>query len=356
VGLASDEKAGFAKHAGLVSASEPPKPPVLYHKGDLTEGGAVGVTAAVLTAVTDLHRRVVGVVINAVDDHLAKGEQVRVDWSVHRIRPLEELLSAARDAGRAVIVVSDHGHVPEHDTVSRGEEAAERWREATGSPRDDEVLLQGPRVLLGRGQRLFAPWSERVRFGNKKNGYHGGASPQEVVIPLGVFVPSGVAVEGWSEVLPETPSWWEDEAEAAPPAPRTPSKPVKPKAPSIPGEQGRLCPTPQEIAATAPAAEPEWIARLLASAVMATQRQLASRVALPEERVRVILTALEERGGKLTRPALARRIGVHPQRLAGILSALRRLLNVDGYAVLSVDEGSDTVELNRQQLVKQFGL
>ena len=34
----------------------------------------------------------------------------------------------------------------------------------------------------------------------KKNGYHGGIAPQEVVIPLGVFVPSGLVPEGWVEV------------------------------------------------------------------------------------------------------------------------------------------------------------
>jgi hypothetical protein len=89
---------------------------------------------------------------------------------------------------------------------------------------------------------------------------------------------------------------------------------------------------------------------------MATQRQLASRVALPEERIRGILAAFDDRGGKLTRPALAKRIGVPPVRLGGMISALRRLLNVEGYPVLSVDEQSDTVELNRKQLFTQFGL
>ena len=94
----------------------------------------------------------------------------------------------------------------------------------------------------------------------------------------------------------------------------------------------------------------------MTSELMATQRQLASRVALPEERIQAILAALDERGGKLTRPALAKRIGVPPMRLGGMISALRRLLNVEGYPVLSVDEQSDTVELNVKQLFTQFGL
>lgn len=352
-GNANDEKSGFSKHPVLCAAGLRAKPPVLYHKSDLAADGSSGVAQAVLSAISDDKQRVVGVVINAVDDHLAKGDQLRVDWTVHRIKPLEELLAVASDAGRALIVVSDHGHIPEHKTVGRGEESAERWREAVGKPQDDEVLIAGPRVMLGQGHSVIAPWSERVRYSAKKNGYHGGASPQEVVIPLGVFLPAGISVDGWTEVVPEAPAWWE--AEAAVPARATRPAPVpKPKPPAKPGDQGRLFPTDEEIAAAA--AQPEWIDRLMTSSMMAAQRQMASRVALPEERIRAILIALEERGGKLTRPALAKRLGVAPMRLAGMISALRRLLNVEGYAVLSVDEQSDTVELNLKQLFGQFGL
>jgi len=354
-GNASDERAGFSKHPALVSGGARSKPPVLFHKADLAGDGTAGVASNVVGAITDEKQRVVGVVINAVDDHLAKGDQIRVDWTVHRIKPLDELLAAASDAGRAVVVVSDHGHVPEHKTTGRGEESAERWREAVGSPKDDEVLLSGPRVVLGNGQRIIAPWSERIRYSAKKNGYHGGAAPQEVVIPLGIFAPSGVAIEGWVEVASETPEWWEPEIEETVGTAK-PAKAAKPKPPSRPGEQGRLFPTDEEIAAEEETGEPEWVDRLMTSELMGVQRQLASRVALPEERIRVILAALDERGGKLTRPALAKRIGVPPMRLGGMISALRRLLNVEGYPVLSVDEQSDTVELNRKQLFTQFGL
>jgi hypothetical protein len=354
-GNAGDEKAGFSQHPGLVSAGSRSKPPVLFHKADLAGDGSAVVAPKVVGAIADDKQRVVGVVINAVDDHLAKGDQIRVDWTVRRIKPLEELLSAASDAGRAVIVVSDHGHIPEQNTVGRGEESAERWREAVGNPQDDEVVLAGPRVVLGQGHKVIAPWSERVRYSAKKNGYHGGASPQEVVIPLGIFAPAGVAIEGWSEVPTDVPVWWEPEVQPPVQAPR-PTKVAKPKPPSRPGEQGRLFPTEEEAAAAAAAPELEWIDRLMASEMMTLQRQMASRVALPEERIRTILVALDERGGKLTRPALAKRIGVPPMRLGGMISALRRLLNVEGYAVLSVDEQADTVELNRKQLFIQFGL
>lgn len=351
-GAAPVEKEGFERHPALVRVSEPPKPPVLFHKAELREGGSVGVAPTLLDEIADSHRRVVGVVVNAVDDHLARGDQIRLDWTARTIRPLEELLRAAEDAGRVVVLVSDHGHVLERATTQRAG-AGERWREAKGTPADDEVLLEGPRVLLGGG-RVFAPWTEQVRYGGKKNGYHGGVSPQEVVIPLGVFVPPGVAVEGWSEAPDELPAWWEMVAEApavsAPVRRETP----KPRRPERRGDQGSLFPGSTE--AVAQVAQVTWIETLLRSEVLVGQRQRAQRTALPDERLRAILEALDERGGKLTTAALARRLQVPALRIAPILSAVRRLLNVDGFAVIEVDEASDTVSLNHALLERQFGL
>lgn len=370
------ERAGFGKHPGLVDCSEPSKPPVLFHKGELRISGAVGLPPNVRDEIADPHRRVVGVVINAVDDHLAKGEQVRVDWTAHRIRPLKELLQAAAEAERAVVIVSDHGHVLEHHTESRVQGESDRWREDDGKPAADEVVMEGPRVLLGAGGRLIAPWSERVRFGSKKNGYHGGVSPQEIVIPLAVFLPAGLALEGWHEAPPELPDWWEAPlvAEFIPPAAVAPvvAPVVVRPAPPKPGETGRLFPSEEEQARAAAdraaiaarvgssaggtRAAAEWIDALLASERLAAQRSKAARTHLPDERLREILAALDERGGKLTRAALAKRLGVPPLRVGGIVSALRRVLNVEGYAVLSVDEASDTVVLDRPLLETQFGL
>ncbi len=87
----------------------------------------------VVAAIADPDHRVVGVVINAVDDHLAKGDQVRVPWTARHIRPVEELLEACRSCGRAVVLVSDHGHVLERGTALRAvTEGAERWRAPVG--------------------------------------------------------------------------------------------------------------------------------------------------------------------------------------------------------------------------------
>ena len=244
-GNASKEKDGFARHDGLRSACAPGAPPVLFHKGDLREAGAAGVSPRVAEAVADPEHRVVGVVINAVDDHLAKGDQVPVPWTARYIGPLDDLLEACRSSGRVVVLASDHGHVLERGTTLRdvAEGGAERWRPAGGPPADDEVLLHGPRVVA-EGGRLLAPWSERVRFGMKKKGYHGGASPQEVVLPLGVFaLPETTAqLAGWREVGPEEPVWWRwrGGADAAPAsAPPGPNRGPTSRAPKPPN-RGRL--------------------------------------------------------------------------------------------------------------------
>ncbi len=352
IGNAPREKEGFSKHAALLSACEPMAPPVLFHKGDLREAGVAGVALKVLEAIGNLHQRVVGVVINAVDDHLAKGDQVRVPWTAHHIRPLEELLEVSRASDRVIVLVSDHGHVLERETEAREGEGSERWRSASGAAAEDEVLLEGPRVGV-EGNRMLAPWSERVRFGMKKNGYHGGATPQEVVIPLGIFATADAAsrLKGWREAAPETPLWWQWRREQRP-APEPQEK--APKVPSRPpreGETGDLFVQP-----VTPPTKTTWIDRLFETELFGAQRKQAARTALSEERIRTILETLDQRGGKLTGAALAERLRVPPFRLGGIVSAMRRILNVDGYDVLSLDETSETVELNRDLLEAQFGL
>ena len=49
----------------------------------------------------------------------------------------------------------------------------------------DEVLLEGARVCTPEDQtRVIVPWEEGLRYGTARNGYHGGATPQEMLPPL----------------------------------------------------------------------------------------------------------------------------------------------------------------------------
>jgi len=346
-GTAKDEAKAFGEHEALVRAGARSKAPVLFHKGAIRAPQG-GLEEDLQGAVAGDHR-VVGVVVNAIDDHLARSEQLRMQWSTGGILPLGWLLEAARDAGRIVVLASDHGHVLEHGTELRRSsgEGGERWRGGRDSATDGEVLVAGPRVLAGGGRCVLA-WSERVRYSPKKNGYHGGASAQEVIAPLIVLAPGLVeGVEGWSEAPYDPPGWWLGEAAAA----ATPVPELEAAPEPAPGEQLAL-----RRPAVVSLARPAWIAELLTSDLFAAQRSSAGRTPIPDERIAAILAALDAHGGRMLREALARACEIPPRRLTGTLAALRALVNVDGYAVIDSDHASGDVTLDRALLVEQFDL
>jgi mRNA-degrading endonuclease toxin of MazEF toxin-antitoxin module len=178
-------------------------------------------------------------------------------------------------------------------------------------------------------------------------------------VPLNVFVPVGATLAGWSPAPPSQPEWWE-----LPPMPddqRAPATAIQPKparkravqTEAQPGLFGQLELPP--VVVVAPAAH-DWIGALLSSPIYASQRQLAARVALPDDKMRQLLEALAERGGKLSKSALANRLALAEVRMGGLLSAVRRMLNVDQAAVLTVDEMAGTVELNITLLQQQFNV
>jgi hypothetical protein len=111
-----------------------------------------------------------------------------------------------------------------------------------------------------------------------------------------------------------------------------------------------------ELVFTAASSPGTWIDELLASPVFVNQLKQAGRAAPSVERIKSLLSALDERGGTVLRQALAQKLGESELRMPGLIAALRRILNVDGYSVLSVDDASGSVILNRQLLEIQFEL
>ncbi len=352
-GAAADEARNFAAHTGLVARSTPALPPVLFHKAGLAEDhGAL--QAPLRKALANPKQRVVGVVINAIDDHLLKADQVRNRWTVADVPMLPAVLSDARAAGRVVVLTSDHGHVLDDRSTQRAGGQSDRWRPADTPAAEGEVLVRGPRVIAP-GHACVLAVSEQLRYRSRKNGYHGGGSPQEVVAPLVVLASGTTAVPGWQEAALPAPDWWTLEYEdlrVYSPPPAEPVTAAKPKA-----AKPLLSLVDDEPAApAAPGADGSLAARLLRSEVYATQKAQQARAAVPDERVKAVVSQLLTRGGKSTRTALAATLGVPPLRLGGQLVAIRSLLNVEGYAVLSIDETSDTVTLNPDYLVSQFEL
>lgn len=360
-GTADNETSGFAAHSGLRSHCRSGSPPVLFHKVALQEAADASLAANVREAIASTQKRVVGVVINAVDDHLLKGEQLDLRWTRDEIKVLPSLLYEARSARRVVVVLSDHGHLLDHQTEARPGEGGERWRPDNGQLREGELPIQGPRVLLSEGHRLIAPWTERVRYGMKKNGYHGGLTPQEMVIPITVLAAGDIRLAGWAEVPDPTPEWWE----AAPAVPTAaalvpPLKPPEPKMPNTPKTlwddiEPELAPVSPATTGQ-PAPPPDWLAALLASPLFMEQKKLGGRTVPADDVFGRLLASLDTAGGKLTATALARKLGLPVFRLRGLLAVVQRVLNIDGFAVLGRDEQSDTIELDRGLLLHQFDL
>ncbi len=224
---------------------------------------------------------------------------------------------------------------------------------------DDEIALRGGRVLAPDGvEQVILPWSEQVRYAGKRNGYHGGATPQEVLTPLAVLLPPAAqALAGWRAVPPVVPEWWESAPVASPI-----STEPEPAAVQTPRDGRRRKTTPGQddlFAIQTPAAtpsEPPWLDALLASPVYAAQKRLAARMAPTDDDLRRLLLALDSRGGKLGKSALAQRLGLPMIRIEGFLSLARRVLNVDRAAVIAVDSTTGTVELNLPLLRLQFQL
>jgi hypothetical protein len=365
IGTAANEKTGFATHPALLAHSRSEVPPRLFHKGDLAD--STNLSQEVRATIANPQQRVVGVVYNAVDDHLSGPDQLHQRWALEDLRLLLPLLREAREARRVVVITADHGHLLEDGTTQvtgalAPDKISDRWRPGRDARAPHEIAFNGGRVVTADSSKaVVCLWGESTRYAGRKNGYHGGASPQEVTVPLSVLVPLGMNLAGWQLATPAQPDWWELPHLAPVPAPAmAPAPAARPagrKAPPTPVAQTSLFePHEVTIAPRTPATAPadDWISALLASAIYASQKQLAARVALPDDKMRLLLVSLSERGGKLTRAALAQRLGLPEVRLGGLLSAVRRMLNVDQAPVLTVDESAGTVELNRALLLQQF--
>jgi hypothetical protein len=359
-GTATEEAAGFAAHPGLRSHCRSGHHPVLFHKIALQEAADASLAANVREAIASAQKRVVGVVVNAVDDHLLKGEQLDLRWTWEEIKVLPSLVYEARSARRVVVLLSDHGHLLDHQTEQRPGAGGERWRPDDGRMGDGELEVHGRRVLLAEGHRLIAPWSERIRYGARKNGYHGGLTPQEMLIPIAVLAPAEFRLPGWAATPDPAPDWWEETPAPRPPAAAVPVAKPLPRPPETLWEIAEQEPAPVSEAPLPPElatpARPDWITALLACAVFAEQKRLGGRALPPDGVFGELLAALDGAGGKMTAAALSRRLQTSLFRLRGMLAVVQRVLNVEGYAVLGRDEASDTVALDRDLLLRQFDL
>lgn len=337
---------------------------ILFHQGELT-GRHDKLSGDVVRAI-ESKVRVVGVVVNAVDEQLKGARQLQPGWTLRELPVLQELVHAAEMTGRALVLTSDHGHVVDAGRTrmlrSLGENG--RWRPAGGELDKGELEVLGGRVLRPKaGGPCVLLWSEGLRYSNPHAGYHGGASPQEVVTPLFVLVPQAhcQAVQGWSAEVHSRPWWWDGGEETDEAGPRVRLVPTAPAPLPVrkPSRKGDATPPmfpDLEPTTTASLGQPAWIDRLFTTEMWSSQRRIAGRTPPPERDVADVLAALVEANGKLSMEALKNRTRFTSPRLRGLLTAMGRILNVDGYAVLEVEIGEGTVTLSQKLLFTQFGL
>ena len=356
----AEERAGFSTHAALRRVGKVDLPPVLFHKGGLVAPNGAALPDAVRAAVADPDQRVVGVVVNSVDDHLARGDQINLGWDLASLGPLTWLLSAAAEAGRVVVLTADHGHVLDHGrSIARPQptHGGERWRTADSPPTEGELSFGGPRVLHGDGT-VVMPYDDRVRFGPPKHGYHGGASAEEVLVPIEVLARQ--LPDGWKFEPVVPPDWWDERRQVA--------ERTEPVVTSEPPKAGRGARAAQPAVPTLfDLDEPQvpqlvaggrttWVDALLGSESFAAHR---GNVRLPrplaDDRLRTYLDAIEANGNTITLAALATASGEPLGTLRMTLSVVQRLLNIDGAEILAVrDDGS--VVCNIDLLALQFDL
>lgn len=340
----AEEKKHFADAVGLPSR--------LFHKDDLRTPAGAALAPSVAEAIADPTVRVVGVVLNSVDDTLHKLDPGGTTWTLETVQHLPALLDAARSADRVVVLTSDHGHVVERGStlISFAGATSPRWRPAGPTVSDGEVLVIGRRVLPDGGP-IVLPWREDLRYAAKAAGYHGGASAAEVAVPLTVHVRGPVdSLAGWVPAPPPAPPWW-----FSPVSPQHTTVLSSPATPAV--EQ-----TPtlfDESPSVGPADESHVVAlldALLASATYAEQRRRAGRAAPDDARMRAILNALVRNDGRLHESTLAGLAQIPAARLRNVLAAVRKLLNVEGYNVLGVDSDQVTIVLDVALLREQFQL
>lgn len=340
-------------------------PRLLLRSEGHTKGG--GASNEALSLVADDTRRVVALVLNAIDDSLKASHALRASWTVDSIASLPELLDKAREHGRSVLLASDHGHVPAgrfekvrapHPGIDGGGGA--RWRplkKRDAPVADDEVAFFGPHVNVPKDHEGIALLADdaSVYAGNTHAGEHGGATLAEVVAPcLLVGCEDGATFSsdtGLAVRAAFVPRWWhfdvrEDVIEVAEaPAPEPKKKPREDRQLGLPV----IAPKPKS---TPPPKKTEPESAFAKSPVLAA--------CLPNETERrLVIQAVEcvlARGGAMSAAAFTAEMSILPYRVGGFVSKLQEALNLDGYEVVRFDPKGQQVFVDREKLTQLFML
>ncbi|MGW2641546.1 BREX-2 system phosphatase PglZ [Streptomyces sp. NPDC001348] len=355
-------------------------PAAVFHKDDLRTETAGDTFGPALTEALNDGRTHVAVVLNAIDDRLAKEQKLGDGaWRVDEVPGLRELLGVAATQGMAVIITSDHGHVIDrHGTKveAAADPASARHRlPGSGPLAEGEIALSGPRVVWPEsGASVVALWDADSRYTALKAGYHGGASLAEFTIPVLAFLRFGSEPpKGWRELGDQRPTWWAPEEAGRPLPEEHAAQAAVAAAKKSPGKSRKKQPEPGtlpdalfDVGPTAggdealPTPTPVSRTEALVTALLDSetyQGQLGGLARKPQqEQVHKALAALLDAGGTLPVTALAQRAGMPTTRGDGFAAVLRQLLNYDGVQVLETLPDGRTLRLHEALLREQFAL
>ena len=348
-------------------------PRLLLRSESHTKGG--GASQEALSLVADDERRVVAMVLNAIDDSLKASHATRIRWRADAIASLPEIFDAAREHGRTVLLASDHGHVPadRFEKVKQPHPGAAasgggaRWRplETRAAPvAENEVAFFGPHVHVPKGAEGIALLADdaSVYAGNTHAGEHGGATLAEVVAPCllvgcedNATLTNDAALEVRAAYVPR---WWHFDVredltteratdvvtDLAPEPPRTKKKPDERQL----GLPTLAEPKPRPKSVPPKSTEPRSAfgkSEILVAHVPDTKRR--------HDVVRAV-EALLERQGVMSESAFGAELGVLGFRVRGYVTTLTEVLNLDGYEVVRFDPSTRQVHLDVEKLAQLF--
>lgn len=174
---------------------------VLYLKGDLAEDGA-GLCAALRESSAE--PRVIAAIFNAVDDALSSKQSAPLpQWTLGRLGPaLQRALTTAIECGWPIVLTADHGNTPYREGIKgRGGFKGARFVELPNGPALPETVIfeQGDDIP----RRVAVLSAVGAHGGPEHVGYHGGASLEEVFVPLALLGSGTLDRESIAQ-----PSWW----------------------------------------------------------------------------------------------------------------------------------------------------
>ncbi len=343
-GNQSTERRGFAD---FIKAHHLGDTFLAHKKGLDASRPGFAVADDVRSAIANTARyKIVGCVLNTIDDALDRTDPGGTDWSAETIKHLDPLLRAARAANRIVVITSDHGHVVERRRgKQRGTGIGGRYRDASTPAGDDEVFVAGPRVLTDDHRAILAV-NERLRYGPLKAGYHGGAAAAEVVVPILVLA----GPDADDKLKPAslwTPDWWE-----------AGYRPVADVAAAVSSDENV---SPNQSTLFADSLAPESLAAtgdtLIGSKGYRAQQKLVGRIAVSDQTVAALVNALVTATDRiLTTSRAAAVLGVQQNRVPMVMSQISKLLNVEGYPVVWSDPITHAVHLDAALLSEQYGI